>query len=339
VQNASHAIEYGLVDSLLYKDQVHAKIKRRLNLDENKKIRFVKYAKYRKSYSSYKSAKNEVAVIVADGPIVPGEADEAQQRIGGDTYVEEIRKAREDKDVKAIVIRVNSPGGEFRASDMMWREIEIARKSKPVIASMSDYAASGGYYLSMACDTIVAQPHTITGSIGIFGVIFDLSDFFDSKLGVTFDEVRTGKYGDLYTVTRPLNESEKKIIQNSLDEHYNTFTSKAAQGRGVSDEEIKKVASGRVWSGTQAKDRNLVDVLGNYNDAIRIAAEKAGVSDDYKVKIYPQERPFIERFVSQLEENATAYRLGAWADLYNQFRKVETYQGEQARMPFELRIH
>jgi protease IV len=339
VQNAAHAIEYGLVDSLLYKDQVHAKIKRRLNLDEKKKIRFVKYTKYRKSYSSYKSAKNEVAVIVADGPIVPGEADESEQRIGGDTYVEEIRKAREDKDVKAIVIRVNSPGGEFRASDMMWREVELARKSKPVIASMSDYATSGGYYLSMACDTIVAQPHTITGSIGIFGVIFDLSDFFDSKLGVTFDEVRTGKYGDLYTVTRPLNESEKKIIQNSLNDHYNTFTSKAAQGRGVSDEEIKKVASGRVWSGTQAKDRNLVDVLGNYNDAIRIAAEKAGVSDDYKVKLYPQERPFIERFVSQLEENATAYRLGAWADLYNQFRKVETYQGEQARMPFELRIH
>jgi protease IV len=339
VRNANDAVSQGLVDSLLYKDQVFAKIKRRLSIADDKKIRFVKYSKYRKSFSTYKSSKNEIAVIVADGPIVPGEADVAEQRIGGETYVEEIRRAREDKDVKAIIIRVNSPGGEFRASDMMWREVELARKSKPVIASMSDYAASGGYYLAMACDTIVAQPHTITGSIGIFGVIFDLSEFLDNKLGVTFDEVRTGNYGDLYTVTRPLNESEKKIIQKSLEDHYDTFTSKAAQGRGVSDEDIKKVASGRVWSGAQAKERNLVDVLGGYHDAIKIAAARAGISDDYRVRLYPQTKPFIERFVSQLEENSMAQRLGAWAGLYNQFKKVETYQGEQARMPYELTIH
>jgi protease IV len=339
VRNANDALTQGLVDSLLYQDEIHSKIRRRLNIKEDAKIKFVKYSRYRKSYSTYKSSKNEIAVIVAEGPIVPGEADEAEQRIGGETYANEIRRAREDDDIKAIVLRINSPGGEFRASDMMWREIELARKSKPVIASMSDYAASGGYYMAMACDTIVAQPHTITGSIGIFGVIFDLSKFFDNKLGVTFDEVRTGDYGDLYTATRPLNESEKKIIQKSLEDHYDTFTNKAAQGRGVSDEDIKKVASGRVWSGAQAKDRNLVDVLGSYNDAIKIAAEKAGISDDYRVRLYPQAKPFIERFVSQLEENATAYRLGAWAQLYEQFKKVETYQGEQARMPYELTIH
>lgn len=339
VQNATAAQDFGLVDALLYKDEVTKKIKEKLNLDEDKSIQYVKYNKYRKSVSTYKSSKNEIAVIVADGTIVPGEADESEQMIGGETFQEEIRKARVDDDIKAIVLRINSPGGEFRASDMIWREIELARKVKPVIASMSDYAASGGYYLAMGCDTIVSQPHTITGSIGIFGVIFDLSEFMDNKLGITFDEVRTGKYGDLYTFNRPLNDAEKRFIQKNLEDHYDTFTKKAAEGRGVSQDDILKVASGRVWSGTQAKERNLVDVLGGFNDAVKIAADKAGVADDYKVKLYPRQKPFFEQFVSQLEENATAYRLGALQNLYNQYRKIETYQGEQARMPFELSIH
>jgi protease IV len=339
VQNATAAQDFGLIDALLYKDEVTKKIKEKLNIDEDKSIQFVKYNKYRKSVSTYKSSKNEIAVIVADGTIVPGEADESEQMIGGETFQEEIRKARVDDDIKAIVLRVNSPGGEFRASDMIWREIELARKVKPVIASMSDYAASGGYYLAMGCDTIVSQPHTITGSIGIFGVIFDLSEFMDNKLGITFDEVRTGKYGDLYTFNRPLNDAEKRFIQKNLEDHYDTFTKKAAEGRGVSQDDILKVASGRVWSGTQAKERNLVDVLGGFNDAIKIAADKAGVADDYKVKFYPRQKPFFEQFVSQLEDNATAYRLGALQNLYNQYRKIETYQGEQARMPYELSIH
>ena len=339
VQNATTAQDFGLVDELLYKDEVTKKIKEKLKIDEDKSIQFVKYNKYRKSVSTYKSSKNEIAVIVADGTIVPGEADESEQMIGGETFQEEIRKARVDDDIKAIVLRINSPGGEFRASDMIWREIELAKKVKPVIASMSDYAASGGYYLAMGCDTIVSQPHTITGSIGIFGVIFDLSEFMDNKLGITFDEVRTGKYGDLYTFNRPLNDAEKRFIQKNLEDHYNTFTKKAAEGRGVSQDDILKVASGRVWSGSQAKERNLVDVLGGFNDAIKIAADKAGVADDYKVKFYPRQKPFFEQFVSQLEDNATAYRLGALQNLYNQYRKIETYQGEQARMPYELSIH
>jgi protease-4 len=165
--------------------------------------------------------------------------------------------------------------------------MRLAAKAKPVIASMSDYAASGGYYLSMGCDTIVAQPHTITGSIGIFGIMFDLSDFFGDKLGITFDEVRTGEYGDTWTVTRPLTQAEKNIIQRTLDEYYDTFTSKAAEGRDLPHEQIRDVAAGRVWTGAQAKDRQLVDVLGGFDDAVRIAAEKAGVADDYKVRFYP----------------------------------------------------
>lgn len=342
IRNAATALEMKLVDSLFYKDQFDQNLRSRLGLKGTEAISLVRYGKYRKSYSAYKSSKNEIAVIVAEGAIVPGSNDQ-QQVIAADSFVEEIRKAREDKDIKAIVLRVNSPGGEFRSSDMIWRELELAKKSKPVIASMSDYAASGGYYLSMGCDTIVAQPHTITGSIGIFGVMFNLSDFLGNKLGITFDEVKTGEHGEMFTVTRPLTEAEKKFWQTNLEDHYETFTGKAAQGRNVSIEEIKAVASGRVWTGAQAKEHHLVDVLGGFNDAVKIAADKAGISSDYKVRFYPKQKPFFEQLVTQLEEQSRAdavkAELGEFQIWYNQFKKVKTYQGAQARMPFELDIH
>jgi protease-4 len=342
IRNARAALENGLIDSLLYKDEFDTVLKNKLGVKENKDINYIRYGKYRKSFSAYKSTKNEIAVIVADGTIMPGEADGSEQVIAADTFVEEIRKAREDDDIKAIVLRVNSPGGEFRSSDMIWREINLAKKEKPVIASMGDYAASGGYYIAMACDTIVAQPHTITGSIGIFMMMFDMSDFLGNKLGITFDEVRTGEYGEMFTVTRPLTDSEKNYWQRNLEEAYATFTGKAAEGRNVADDEIRKVASGRVWSGTQAKDHKLVDVLGGFNDAVAIAADKAGLGDDYKIRYYPKQKPFFEQIVSQLEENAKVdamrSELGDMYPWFEKFKKIQTYQGTQARLPFELTI-
>lgn len=343
VRSAGDAVQLGLVDSLLYDDQLMELFRQKLNLGEDDEIRLVKYNKYRKSFSTYKSSNNEIAVIVADGTIMPGDGNQNDQVIGADTFVEEIRKARKNDDIKAIVLRVNSPGGEFKASDMIWREVQLAAKAKPVIGSMSDYAASGGYYLSMGCDTIVAQPSTITGSIGIFGIMFDLSEFLGDKLGVTFDEVRTGSFGDTYTVTRPLTEQEKKIIQKNLDDYYNTFTSKAAQGRDVPQQDILKVASGRVWTGSQALQNNLVDVLGGFNDAVKIAAEKAGVKDDYKVRFYPAPKNFLEELLANFEENAETSRakseLGEMYTWYQQARRIQQYQGAQARMPFELQFH
>lgn len=343
VRDAQLAVDLGLVDSLLYRDQFVQALKNKLELSEDEDIKFVKYNRYRKSFSTYKSSKNEIAVIVADGTIMPGDANQNDQIIGADTFVEEIRKARKNDDIKAIVIRVNSPGGEFRASDMMWREIELAKEAKPVIASMSDYAASGGYYLAMGCDTIVAQPHTITGSIGIFGMMFDLSDFLGNKIGITFDEVRTGEFGDTYTVTRPLTEVEKNFIQKNLNDHYETFTTKAAEGRGVPHEDIQKVASGRVWTGAQALERNLVDVLGGFNDAVKIAAEKAGVQDDYKLRFYPKPKNFLEELLTNIEENVKTNtikaELGEMYTWYNQAQKIKNFQGAQARMPFDLQFH
>jgi protease-4 len=343
VRNAGAAVELGLVDSLVYRDQFIAVLKNKLDLGDDDEITFVPYNRYRKSFSTYKRSKNEIAVIVADGTIMPGDGNQNDQVIGGDKFAEEIRKARTDDDIKAIVLRINSPGGEYKASDMMWREVELASRAKPVIASMSDYAASGGYYMAMACDTIVAQPHTITGSIGIFGIMFDMSDFFDSKLGITFDEVRTGAFGDTYTVTRPLTDAEKNIIQRSLNEYYDTFTRKAAEGRDVSQEQIEQVASGRVWTGAQALERNLVDVLGGFDDAVKIAAEKAGVEGDYKVRFYPAPKNFLEELMTNFQENTRANaikdELGEMYVWYKQARKVQQYQGPQARMPFELHFH
>lgn len=340
VRNANDAVALGLVDSLLYRDQFMAKVKDRLGLDEDKDVKFVRYNDYRKSFSTYKSSDNEIAVIVADGTIMPGDGNQNDQVIGATKFMEEIRKARKDDGVKAIVLRVNSPGGEFKASDMLWRELKLATEAKPVIASMSDYAASGGYYLSMVCDTIVAQPQTITGSIGIFGIMLDMSDFFGDKLGITFDEVRTGEYGDTYTVTRPLTEAEKKIIQTNLDEYYDTFTRKAAEGRDVEQKAIEAVASGRVWTGRQALEHKLVDVLGGFDDAVKIAAETAGVSDDYKVRFYPQPQDFIQELLTNLQENAEAKairaELGELHYWYKHVQKIKEYQGAQARMPFEL---
>ncbi|HET9055123.1 MAG TPA: signal peptide peptidase SppA, partial [Cyclobacteriaceae bacterium] len=224
VRNAKLSVAHGLVDSLLYYDQLLNEFRNRLDLGESAKIKFIKYNKYRKSYSEEKSSasSNEVAVIVADGTILPGNDD--QGVIGGDAFAAEIRRARENDRVKAIVIRVNSPGGSFVASDIMWREVTLAAETKPVIASMSDYAASGGYYLAMACDTIVAQPHTITGSIGIFSVLFDASGLLGNKLGITFDDVKTGEYGDMVTISRPLTTAEKNVWQTRTEEIYETFT-------------------------------------------------------------------------------------------------------------------
>lgn len=340
VTNSVTAQVHSLVDSLMYFDQVQKELRTRLGVTKNSEIKLVKYSKYKKSYSNYSASKNEIAVIVADGDIIPGKAQ--QGMIGSDTFAEEIRKARLNDRVKAIVIRINSPGGSALASDVMWREIKLATEVKPVIASMSDYAASGGYYLAMACDTIVSQPTTITGSIGVFSVLFDLSSFLDSKLGITFDEVKTGDIGGL-SVTRPLTAVEKSIWQRRTEDIYDSFTAKAAEGRGMSVNELKKVASGRVWTGVQAKERGLVDVLGNFNDAVAIAADKADVSQDYKLKYYPIQKSFIEEWLLEMEENAATRQLknqlGEHFKAYEQLKKLKEYQGSQARLPYEIMIH
>lgn len=340
VTNARQAREHGLVDSLMYYDQVEDYLRDKLGLAEDKKITFARYGKYRKSFATASKSKNEIAVIVADGDILPGEAQPGV--IGSETFAEQLRKARKNDNVKAIVLRINSPGGSSLASDVMWREIVLASEEKPVIASMGDYAASGGYYLAMACDTIVAQPNTITGSIGVFSILYDASDFLKNKLGITFDEVRTGQTGDLITFTRPLSAQERNIWQNRTNEIYETFTTKAAQGRGMTVEDIKKIASGRVWSGQQALANGLADVEGGLADALMLAAGQAGVGEDYKVRYYPKPKTLLEMWFDNLEETssekAMREKLGTAYPLYREWQQLEKLKGNQARLPFSLKV-
>ncbi|MBI1768043.1 MAG: signal peptide peptidase SppA [Bacteroidetes bacterium] len=341
VTSPQDAERHKLIDSLFYFDQVQADLRSRLGLGKNKKITFVKYSKYKKSFISPSTSKNEIAVIVAEGDIVSGKAKEGL--IGSETFAEELRKARTNDKVKAIVLRINSPGGSALASDVMWREVRLAAKEKPIIASMSHLAASGGYYMAMGCDTIVAEPSTITGSIGVFSVLFDLSSFLDKKIGITFDEVKTGEVGELVTVTRPLTPFEKSVWQKRTDKIYEDFTSKAAEGRHMNVEQLRKVASGRVWTGEQAKERGLVDVIGGFDDAVSIAAKKAGVENDYKLKFYPKQRNFFAQWLQSAEENSKVKTLKAELGeegyaTYQQVKKVQHLQGAQARVPFAIEV-
>lgn len=341
VQNLTQATELGLITGTLYKDEFLRKIADRIDVEKTKDIDFVSFQDYNKSFKKSNSSKNKIAVIIADGDIVDGKG--AKGQIGSDKFTKEIRKARENDRVKAIVLRVSSPGGSALASDLIWREVVKARETKPVIASFGNYAASGGYYISMAADTIVSQPNTITGSIGIFGIIFNMSDFMSNKLGITMDGVNTGDFSGMMTTSRALTDAEKRIIQNSVEAGYELFTSKAAAGRKMSIEDLKAIASGRVWTGTQAKENGLVDILGDLDDAIAIAAEKAGISDDYKVRYYPEQKTALEELLAELEGSTKARlmksKLGDMYPYAEMLEHVKSMKGLQTRMLYDVEIH
>ena len=340
VRNAKDAVKYGLIDELVYEDQVFDDLRERIGLDKDKKISFVSLKKYSKVSNSngLGYGKDKVAVIIAEGEIRSGNNDDGI--MGSATIVREIRKARLDDKVKAVVLRVNSPGGSALASDVMWREVMLTKKVKPIIASMSDVAASGGYFISMACDTIVAYPNTITGSIGVFGMWFDMTDFLSNKLGITTDRVTTGTFSDLGSVTRPLSDYERAAIQQQVEETYDDFTKKAAEGRGMTQDALKKVASGRVWSGEEGKEVGLVDVLGGLETAIDIAANSAGI-EDYAVRYYPKPKNLMDQLLSDLKGETEAYladqQYGEMKKYAKHLKELEGLKGIQAKIPFDAK--
>lgn len=334
----SDAIKYGLIDRLAYRDEVIDIIKEKLGLENDDDISFVSYGKYRKSYASFKSSKDKIAVIVASGNIVTGKGE--NNNIGSTKYAKEIKRAADDDKTKAIVIRINSGGGSALASDIMWREIKLAAEKKPVIASMSDYAASGGYYLAMACDTILAQPNTITGSIGVFSMLFNVKDFLGNKLGITTDGVKTGYFSDMYSMTGPLSEYEKQYIQKSTDQAYESFISKAEKGRSMERSQMEPLASGRIWTGEEALKNGLVDMLGDLDDAIDIAAEKAGLADDYAVRVYPIQKAPLEEILESLsgkyETRAMAKKFDVIYPYMKSLESLQELKGIQARSLFRV---
>lgn len=333
------ALELGLITAVDYENGIKDKMREALGLEKDEDIQSINLQAYAKSNSPTYSS-NKVAVIVAEGEIVSGKGD--TETVGSDKFVKAIRDARKSDRVKAVVIRINSPGGSALASDVMWNEIMLTKAVKPVIASMSTVAASGGYYMAMPCDTIVAQPMTITGSIGIFGMIPNMGGFLENKLGITNDGVSTGEFSNLYRVSSALNEGEKAIIQNMVESGYESFTSKAAQGRNMSIEDLKAVASGRVWTGAQAKENGLVDVLGSYNDAVELAANAANLDGDYMISYYPALKTKWEELLGSMANEAEARimknKYGTMAEYVEKVKELESYKGIQARMPFEIEI-
>ena len=340
VRKPKDAVTYKLATALKYEDEVHSILKEKLGLKEEDQIATINatdlggMAKSKNITSS-----NRIAVILAEGEIVDGNADGA---ISSEKFAKEIRKARKDENIKAIVLRVNSPGGSILASDVIWREMSEAKKVKPVIVSMGEVAASGGYYIAAPADTIVAQPNTITGSIGIFGILFNVQELVNDKLGVTTDVVSTGELSDFGNMARPLTEVERTIIQSSVEDGYETFISRVAEGRGMHPDSVRKIASGRVWTGSQAKERGLVDVLGGLDTAIGIAAAKIKAGDDYRVVYYPEKKPWFEElmvsFSDQVQVRILQTQLGDQYPLYQKIQRLKNYQGVQVRMPQDLVI-
>ena len=341
IQTANDALKYNLVDGLKYQDEITDELLHRLHKQKDDNINFVSFGKYAKA-TDYKSDGNggDIAVIYAQGDIVDGKGDKDQ--IGSDNYIQLIRKARLNDNIKAIVFRVNSPGGSSMASEAIWREITLAKKAKPVIVSMGDYAASGGYYISCNADSIFADETTITGSIGVFSILPDMHKFFNDKLGITFDGVKTAPYADMGSVSRPLSAQEKNFVQNAIDTIYTTFKTRVADGRKKDIVYIDSIAQGRVWTGKRGIGVGIVDRTGTLQDAVDCAARMANIYN-YTLKEYPEKKSWLEELSSQsfsVQASKKALIKEIGADQYNllqQVKQLKEIAGKpESRLPFTI---
>lgn len=341
IQTPKDALSFRMVDALKYKDQVLDELRNITGKDKTSTVNTVSINDYISNlpHSDPSPSKDKVAVIYANGDIVGGEGSDDQ--IGSERISRAIRKARLDENIKAIVLRVNSGGGSALASDVIWREIVLSRKNKPVIASFGDVAASGGYYIACAADSIFVQPNTITGSIGVFGIIPNFQNLLNNKLGITFDGVKTSQYADIMSVNRPLTNGERFIIQNGVNRIYDTFLTRVSDGRKKTKAQIDSIGGGHVWIGTDAVQIGLADRLGSFEDAIKAAAKKAKLND-YKIVEYPEKIDPLKNLFSNSKENISAYyakkELGENYLIYKQMQKAIANSGIQARMDYEVKI-
>ena len=339
---AGSAFENKLVDGLIFRDALIDTLKSLSGTGKNKDLNLVSMTKYSKVPDPARtiSIKNRIAVIYASGTIVMGKGNETN--IGGNNYAEVIRKERLDSSVKAIVLRVNSPGGNAIASDVIWRELELASKVKPVVISMGNYAASGGYFISSPATKIYADPTTISGSIGVFGLIPNAGKLLEQKLGLTTETVNTNKNSDFPSIFRPMNSYEKELMQMSVENTYNDFVAKVASGRKMTTKSVDSIGQGRVWSGTSALKIGLVDEIGGLKDAIKGAAKIAGV-DQYSVRELPVIEDPYTRLLAQLggeiRMGILKKELGESVKYYNLLQEIEDLSGIQARLPYFIEIH
>ncbi len=319
--NADEALQNKLVDKIAYWDQVVNELQEITDHDKtNQSFNQVSINSYlRLNTNKQQFSNNKIAVIYADGAIVNGQGN--AQQIGGDSFAKELSKLREDELVKAVVLRINSPGGSATASEIILREVELISQSKPVIISMGNVAASGGYWIATGGDYIFAQSNTITGSIGVFGLLFNIQEIASNN-GINWDEVKTGKFADFQTITRPKNELELARYQTSVQQIYNLFLDRVAQSRNLPKNKVTSIAQGRVWSGKNAQEIGLIDEIGGLNSAIEYVVEKAGLGTDWQVEEYPAKKTFEEEIISNLFQLALV--------------KLGNISGEQIIMPKEL---
>jgi len=342
IQTAADAMQFGLIDSVLYKDEMFARLRNLLSVDSAAKISSVTLDSYMKVPDRNRStAREKIAVVFASGDVVDGEGNE--DNIGGERISRTVRKAREDKTVKAIVLRVNSGGGSALASEVIWREIELASKEKPVVASFGDLAASGGYYIACAASQIISEPTTITGSIGVWGVVPNLKGLMNNKLGITFDNAMTNKNADFIPIMKPLSPYQEAIIQKDIDHIYNVFAERVARGRHMTVGKVDSIGQGRIWSGADAIKLGLVDTLGGLDAAIRMAASLANLTDYRTVNLPALKDPLVQ-IIEQLTGKSTPdvyikQALGEDYIYYGTVRKIREMKGVQARLPFEITVN
>jgi len=343
--SAQSALDLGLIDSLAYYDEALEKLEKETGVKKAEDIKFVSLKDYSKVPKVKRKddkglAKDKIAIIYATGEIVMGQSGGSD--IGAESLSGLIREARNNDKIKAIILRVNSPGGSAVASEIIWREMELAKKAKPLIVSMGSMAASGGYYISCGADTIVADPTTLTGSIGVFGLNFNIEKLLNEKIGITVDRVNTNKYSDLGSQTRKMKPEEQAFIQKSIEEIYSVFLKHVADGRGMSVEQVDEMGQGRIWSGINAYKLGLVDTLGGLNLAIEIAAKKAKL-DKYRIESFPRKKETVDALMEILGEeikqdniDAKLEKLGPY---YKAFLNISKLKGTQVRMPFEIEIN
>ena len=342
ISTAEDALRYHMVDGLMYRNQFEETMKQKLDLEKDDDIKYITLNQYKKTITEpRKRSDNKVAVIYAVGEIVDGKG--GSSIIGSTSLCKEIRDAYKNDKVKAIVLRVNSPGGSALASEVIWTEIEQAKAAgKIVVTSMGDYAASGGYYISCNSDMIIAQPNTLTGSIGVFGIIPNVQKMMKDKLGINIDVAQSNKHATGIGIFKPMDETEYKYLQTMIEDIYATFTQRVADGRKMTVERVDEIGQGRVWSGIDALELGLVDKLGSLDDAVVAAAKLAKISE-YDVDYYPLKKSWFEKFLSSMndEDAVTKMMKSEMGDLYytyEAFKNVMNMEGIQARMPMEIKF-
>ncbi len=318
------------IDSSIYKDQLIDILKQKSDNDKLNLITIPEYYEY--ATKEEKHSINKIAVLYASGDIVGGEGND---KIGSEQYSKIIREIRKNKNIKALVLRINSPGGSALASETILREVILTKKEKPVIVSMGDVAASGGYYIACYADTIVCNPTTITGSIGVFGLMFNIKNMLNNKLGIYTDTVKTGEYADMMSMLRPMSNQEKNIVQNQIEKVYKTFTNHVAKGRNLDLVYVDEIAQGRVWSGEMAKKIGLIDVLGGLEKAINIASNMADL-EEYKIISYPKEKNSIEKIVNLIETKQNNIKYLNYEKVFYDLQKKDKIQ---ARIPYNVFIN